>query len=151
MRSPNALELVGPEKPLHPDHEMTLKHFLGKSQEEARAFYPGRTHYLTEFFMWMTPTGLSYYLPPFLDYLKSEDAVKDAREDVFGAGAGSVLGTLARLIEEGPPLPNDFLCIAKEISAYIKQHCKRFGISPHDEWYRECLKSIEGAKLSGSD
>jgi len=137
MRPPNALELVGPEKPLHPDHEEVLKHFLGKSQEEARTFYPGRMHYITENFMWMTPVGLCYYLPPFLDYLKSEDAVKDARWDVFGAGAGSVLDTLARLIEEDPPLRNDFLCLAKEICAYIKQHCKRFGISPHDGWYRQ--------------
>lgn len=101
--------------------------------------------------MWMTPVGLSYYLPPFLDYLKSEDAVKDAKEDVFGAGAGSVLGTLARLIEEGSPLPNDLLSVAKEICAYIKQHCKRFGIYPHDEWYQECVKSIEGAKLNSTN
>ena len=151
MRPPNALELVGPEKPLHPDHEEALIHFLGKSQEEARAFYPGRTHYITEDFMWMTPIGLSYYLPPFLDYLKSEDAVEDAKEDVFGAGAGSVLGTLARLIEDGTPLPNDLLCVAKEICAYVKQHCKRFGMSPHDESYQEYVKIIEGVKLKSTN
>jgi hypothetical protein len=60
MHPPNAIELVGPEKPLHPDHEAVLKNFLGKSQQQARDFYPGRTHYLVENFLWMTPAGLSY-------------------------------------------------------------------------------------------
>jgi hypothetical protein len=140
MRPPNALELVGPERTLHPDQEEVLKHFLGKSQEEARDFYTGRGHYITEDFSYMTIEGLRYYLPPFLDYLKTDDAKHE-----FLAGYGVVSG-LAHRIESESSFPQDVLEVAKQIAAYVKQHCKRFNISPYDEQFQHNLKVIQGAK-----
>lgn len=137
---PNAVELVGQEKELHPDQAWLLKDFLGKSQEEARALYEARPYDITEYFMWMTPEGLRFYLPPFLDYLQSE-AGKRSWE-----AASGILCSLSIQIEQHPQLPQDVLSLAKQICAYVKQNCKRFGIDPHDELYRECLKTIEGAK-----
>lgn len=144
MNPPNLLELVGPEKPLHPDHERVLEHFLGKSHDEARDHYSGRGHFITENFMWMAPQGLRFYLPPFLDYLQSEDGRRD-REAAYG-----ILCSLSVQIEEHPRLPEDIVDTAKQICSYVKQHCKRFGIDPNDELYREYLKIIEGAKHNGS-
>jgi hypothetical protein len=138
MRPPSKMQLVG-EEPLGLDHECVVEHFLGLTQDEARKMFPGRMHSLTEDFMWMAPSGLAYYLPPVLDYLKSEEGKMD------GDAAHGILCSLSTQIELSSPLPTEVVALSKEICAYIKQHCKRYGISPDEELFKNYVSIIEKA------
>ncbi len=100
--------------------------------------FHGRMHYLTEDFMWMAPSGLAYYRPPVLDYLK-EEGKKD------GDAAHGILCSLSTQIELSSRLPTEVVALGKEICAYIKQHCKRYGISPDEELFKKYVSIIEKA------
>ena len=141
MKQPSKIDLVGNEF-LGLDHEQVLEHFLGKSQEEAREYFPGRCHYLTEDFMWMTHKGLLYYLPPFFEYLKS-----DAGKYDWDAAHG-ILCSISAQIELSNSISDDLLQLMKQICNYVKQNCKRYNISPHEELYQSYLNVIEGAEQS---
>jgi len=137
-RPPTKTQLVG-EEPLGLDHESVVEHFLGLTQDDARAMFPGRMHYLTEDFMWMAPCGLAYYLPPVLDYLKSDEGKED------GDAAHGILCSLSAQIELSSPLSAEIVALGKEICAYIKQHGKRYGISPGEELFAKYVSIMEKA------
>lgn len=138
MPPPDKVQLVGPG-PLALDHQCVLEHFLGLNQDDARRFYVGRMHFLAEDFMWMAPAGLRYYLPPVLEYLKSEEGKED------GDAAHGILCSLSTQIQLHSPLPPDIVALSQEICACVKQHCKRFRISPREELFREYISTIENA------
>lgn len=138
MRPPTKTQLVGNE-PLGLDHESVIEHFLGQTQEEVRKMIPGRMHYLAEDFMWMAPGGLAYYLPPVLDYLKSDQGQTD-----WDAAYG-ILCSLSTQIELSSPLPIEVVALSKEICAYIRQHSKRYGISPDEELFQKYVATITNA------
>src|SRR5262252_4657104 len=75
---PTIEELIGSSKPITGlDERYVAKHFLGKTQSEARRMYPEGGYYLTEDFTYMAPAGLRYYLVPALDYLRSDESAGD--------------------------------------------------------------------------
>ncbi len=121
------------------DHEQVLEHFLGLTQDDARQLFPGRMHYLTEDFMWMAAAGLAYYLPPVLEYLKSDEGNHD-----WDAAHG-ILCSLATQIELSSRLPCEVTALAKEICAYMKEGCERYGISSDDELFSGYVATIENA------
>jgi len=59
------------------DERYVVKHFLGKSQAEARRMFAKGGIPITEDFTYMAPAGLRYYLPPAFDYLRAEQSIDD--------------------------------------------------------------------------
>ena len=62
---PTVKELVGCSRPVTGlDERCVVKHFLGKSQDDALREFQDRGSLPTEDFAYMAADGLRYYLPP---------------------------------------------------------------------------------------
>jgi hypothetical protein len=72
---------ISPTKGENLDEKSAVEHFLGKGQREATAlFHKNSLHYLDDL-MWMGDKAFAFYLPAFLDYLRSAD-VKQNPDDL---------------------------------------------------------------------
>lgn len=85
MRPPTREELA---RGVSPDQLHLIKHFLGKTRDQAYAMFTGEsstTHgaYWTEDFTYMEPIGLEYYLEPASRYLH-DDASQGEEEFALG-------------------------------------------------------------------
>lgn len=56
------------------DGRVACDHFLGKTLEQAEALFHENSVYYQEDLMWMGPTAFCFYLPAFLNYLRSDSA-----------------------------------------------------------------------------
>lgn len=71
------------------DEQWAVRHFLGKSQEEAEKLFCENFLYYQENLLWMGPVAFAYYLIPAMNYLKSEDS----------SGNADAVSCFCRLIE----------------------------------------------------
>lgn len=117
-----------------------LSHFLGKNQTEAFDMYVKMGHALTEDFAYITAQGLEYYLPPTLEYLKSEKSIGDWN---FVHG---LLCSLSCQADQGN-LQGEALRIATEIALYCRLNEKKFDLK-EDDLHHEYIPLILSANQS---
>lgn len=60
------------------DEQWAVKHFLGKSLEEAEALFRQNFLYYQEALMWMGPVAFAYYVKAAIRYLLGDDSDGDA-------------------------------------------------------------------------
>lgn len=60
------------------DEQWAVRHFLGKSQEEAEMLFRENFLKYQEDLMWMGPVAFAYYLIPAMNYLKSDESSDNA-------------------------------------------------------------------------
>lgn len=139
-RPPTIEQLVGCSRPVTGlDERYVVKHFLGKTQAEARKMYPTGGLYLTEDFTYMAADGLRYYLPPALDYLRAAESEHDWE---FCHG---LMCSLYCQVTASQPLPADVLALVKEIAIFCDGHRQKFGLEPDEELFDEYVRCIQGA------
>src|SRR5262245_45941503 len=132
MNPPGANELVGPP-PHSLDQKWALKNFLGKTQHEAVELCKNSA--VTEDFTYMSSTGLCYYLPAALSYLKSEECSWE-----FAHGLMCALSTQVAIFGmSGEPL-----ALIRQIADYCEEHREKFFLGAGD-LFDEYLQSIRSA------
>jgi hypothetical protein len=144
-RPPTIEKLVGCSRPVTGlDERYVVKHFLGKTQADARKMYPSGGTYLTEDFTYMTSDGLRYYLPPALDYLRDDESAHDWE---FCHG---LMCSLSCHFGSRCRLAADVVVLVQEIARYCDSHREKFGLSSQEELFDQYLKSIFADESSGA-
>ena len=136
-KPPTLTELVTYAKGL--DERYVIKHFLGKTQSDARRMYPTGGTSLAEDFTYMASDGLRYYLPPALDYLRDDQSTHDWD---FCHGLMCSLFCRARRSHD---LATDVLVLIKEIAKYCDTHRDKFGIDVTEDLFDEYVRTIHAA------
>lgn len=138
-RPPTVEELIGSPRPVTGlDERYVVKHFLGKTQAEARKMYPSGGLYLTEDFTYMAPGGLRYYLPPAFDYLRADAATHDWE---FCHG---LMCSLSCHFIHGR-LDADIVTFIKEIAQYCDSHREKFDLDAQEDLFDGYLRKIFAA------
>jgi hypothetical protein len=132
--------LVGCSKPVTGlDERYVVKHFLGKSQADARTMFPTGGTYITEDFTYMAPEGLRYYLPPALDYLRAEESSNDWE---FCHG---LMCSLYCQMTSSTQLPAGVVSLIKEIAIFCDAHRQKFCLEPEEELFDKYVQTIFAA------
>lgn len=108
------------------DEQSAVKHFLGKSIDEAEALFREDCCY-TEDLMWMGPVAFRYYINAAIQYVRSDAAARDANM-VFGLA----IALEFRIEYEPHELAPISLPLA-EICAYVVDHSSKFELSAYEE------------------
>jgi hypothetical protein len=139
-RPPTIEELVGCSRPVTGlDERYVVKHFLRKTQAEARKMYPTGGIHLTEDFTYMAVDGLRYYLPPALDYLRAPESEHDWE---FCHG---LMCSLYCQVTASPALPAEVLTLVKEIATFCDGHRQKFGLEAEEKLFDEYVRGIQAA------
>jgi hypothetical protein len=136
-RPPTIEELVGCSRPVTGlDERYVVKHFLGKTQADARKLYPSGGLHLTEDFTYMASAGLSYYLPPAFDYLRDDESTHDWE---FCHG---LLCSLSCQFTSHRRPTSDVVLLIKEIARYCDSHREKFGLEAQEDLFDGYLRTI---------
>jgi len=138
MNRPPPIEgLIGCSRPVTGlDERYVVKHFLGKTQADARKMYPSGGLHLTEDFTYMASDGLRYYLAPALDYLRDEESADDWE---FCHG---LISSLSCQFGFGTRPASDVVALIREIARYCDSHREKVGLGPHEDLFNGYLQKI---------
>lgn len=123
MRLPTASE-INPI-PDFLDGQCAVKHFLGKSLEEAEALFRENALYYQEDLMFMGAKAFRFYVHAYIGYIRSEAAQDDSD------AVNCFVGLLQFWLEFEP---EELAAVAKDLSAaceYIAEHHDRYGLMPN--------------------
>ena len=136
-RPPTIEELVGCSPPVTGlDERYVVKHFLGKTQADARKLYPSGGLHLTEDFTYMTCDGLRYYLPPAFDYLRDDESTHDCH---------GLLCSLSCQFGPHRSPASDVVLLIKEIARYCDSRREKFGLDAQEDLFDGYLRTIFAA------
>jgi hypothetical protein len=139
-RPPTIEELVGCSRPITGlDERYVVKHFLGKTQAEARRMYPSGGIHLTEDFTYMAAAGLRYYLSPAFDYLRDEESTHDWE---FCHG---LLCSLSCHFGSGSRPATDVVQLIQEVARYCDSHREKFCLDAEEDLFDGYLQKIYSA------
>jgi hypothetical protein len=120
------------------DGDLLKKYFSGKTRDEAIRMFEQRAEANTaDFYLFMSPVGLAYYLPAALAYLKSPASEGD---DGF---FDWIITALSVRCETDEHLPTEIRQMIHDIADYLKAHLKKFGGCEHAEHVSTDLSLLE--------
>jgi hypothetical protein len=123
MKPPSADELTG-TPPRMLDEEVLLKNFLGKTDNNALQMFQ-QNPAVTEDFAYMRPSGLLYYLPAVLTYLKSAESSANWE---FASGLLCALSIQFGIHKVGGPA----LSLMQQIAEYCRSNRAKFDFDDQD-------------------
>ena len=118
------LEEISPTKGLDLDEKSALKHFLGKSREQARTLFMENAVYYQEYLRYMGARAFAFYFRELIPYLESDKSNFDS--DVVNG----ILGTIDLRLD----VDKQSIDLAQEavldVLSYCLRHYSKFDPDP---------------------
>ena len=122
MRLPTASEINPIPEDL--DGKYAVKHFLGKTLEEAEGLFRENSLHYQEDLMFMGPVAFRFYVHAAINYIQSPEAIGDP--DIINCFAGILKVQLGCAAEELAPVA----AALASVCDYILEHYDQFDVMP---------------------